>query len=190
MSGNLETGTAWGSSGKPTKKWGWVWIILGILAGLIVIASVVSNKAKAPPSPSTPTPVTQKEPAYIKDVVAYKEGNGAMVVYFVLATAAGEETRADGTVRLQVYEKVMNTDTYKMEDRWLWTLLETPVAASDFHTAEVGQGAFAHKRLICSLGRILYSRFNAQPSQMTGTVKIIFRTISGRELPGEGTIFF
>jgi len=126
----------------------------------------------------------------MKAVVAYKEGTGAMVVYFVLATATGEETRADGTVRLWVYEKAMNTDTYKMEDRWLWTLLNIPVAASDFHTGEVGLGAFAHKQLICSLGRISYSRFNAQPSEMTGTVKVLFITTSGRELLGEGSVFF
>jgi len=188
--GKLPRGSA-GSENreKPKGKRGlgsFFVVVLGF-GGILVFGSfsVVMTIQRG----NAPTAL-QREPSYIKAVVAYKEGTGAMVVYFVLATATGEETRADGTVRLWVYEEAMNTDTYKMEDRWLWTLLDIRVAVSDFHTAEVGLGAFAHKQLICSLGRISYSRFHAQPSEMTGTVKVLFITTSGRELYGEGSIFF
>jgi len=182
------------SNGKPTRKLGQVLgglVLLAVIVGVLAICLGPSKDETSTSSPSAaPAPVTQPEPSYIKDVVAYKEGTGAMVVYFVLATATGEETRANGSVKLEVYEQVMNRTTYKMEDRRLWVLSGLPIFASDFHVTEVGQGAFAHTRLICSLGRILYSRFTTQPSEMTGTVKVFFTTTSGRELPGEGSIFF
>ena len=41
-------------------------------------------------------------PAYIKDVVAYKEGDG-IFIYFVLADSAGAMTTASGEAKVQLF---------------------------------------------------------------------------------------
>ena len=44
-------------------------------------------------------------PAYIKDFVVYKEGQGGIAVYFVLSDEYGQPTAYDGWVYLQIIRK-------------------------------------------------------------------------------------
>ena len=117
--------------------------------------------------------------SYIADVVTYGEGYQAFVCYFVLADRSGAETASTGTARL----RVMDGSTTIFSTRYT-------IAQSDFRTVTVGQGAFERKRLICSLGRIPYSRFSSSPTSFSGTVHLTFTTESGNTLEGRDTLFF
>ncbi|MCX6092860.1 MAG: hypothetical protein NTX23_08365 [Candidatus Bipolaricaulota bacterium] len=157
------------ASWQPTWK---VWV------GVVALALVIVYLWNTGFFSGSTTP-SVAEPSYVKDVVAYEEGTDAMYVYFVLADASGTEVRAQGRAKLNVYE----------EGRKLWTT-NYSVTTSAFQKGTVGVGGFAHTRLICSLGRIEYSRFTTRPTESYGKVEIIFTTQSGKTLRGETSYFF
>lgn len=137
--------------------------------------------------------LNQNPPDYIKKVVTYKEETDGLMIYFILADASGEETTADGTVTLFISE------TRKEKDYWsdestekevdLYSI-EFDINKTDFHKAKIGQGAFEHTAIIYSMGRIKYSLFTEQPSEMYGKVRIAFQTPDRQMLRGEDTISF
>jgi hypothetical protein len=73
------------------------------------------------------------------------------------------------------------------DNEWCIKRIDTYVNATDFQNAEVGQGAFEHKVVLYSLGRItLYSK----PSNFSGKVYLSFKTTDRKELKGETDIIF
>jgi hypothetical protein len=135
---------------------------------------------------NTPTSLvitSDKEPIYIKQLTAYKEGYQGLYVYFVLADTNGAMMAATGTARLQITEG---------EGSDLRVLYDKPYAIEKFQfvTSTVGQGSFAHELLLCSFGRIAYSEFSALPSRYSGSLKLTFTTASGKELIGQESFTF
>jgi hypothetical protein len=82
-------------------------------------------------------------PDYIKDVVAYREGDG-FVVYLVLADSAGREIAADGTVSITVHAA-----NYQHDEQGFWD--SKKVNATDFRASLVGIGAFERGRVLARL---------------------------------------
>ena len=107
-------------------------------------------------------------PAYIKDVVAYKEGDG-LVIYLTLADASGALTSADGTLIVTIHEK----------GDPLWSAAPT-IARSQLETARVGMGAFEHTTLLLSVGRIAEREFTRRRRADRVTVDVTFITNSMR----------
>jgi len=81
-------------------------------------------------------------PAYIRDVVAYKEGDG-LVIYLTMADSSGALTRADGLLSVSIRQE------------WdpVWSFSRS-VSREHFQTAKVGLGALERTTLLYSLGRI------------------------------------
>jgi len=132
-------------------------------------------------------------PEYVKNVAAYKEGSDGLVVYFILADASGAMTTSDGEVTLTIFEthNEFSYTTYEIinRDEELF-MASLNVKKADFYKTKVGMGAFEHDAIIFSFGRIPYSAFLRKPSEMSGKVKLEFRTPDGRVLEGEETIIF
>src|SRR5262245_59143627 len=79
---------------------------LGIIA--LCLVSVLVGMALLPVGQNLLASFTMglntNPPAYMKDVMAYKEGDG-LVVYFTLADASGALTRAEGFITVTVREE-------------------------------------------------------------------------------------
>jgi hypothetical protein len=132
-------------------------------------------------------------PAYVKNVVTYKEGSDGVIIYFTLADGSGAMTTSDGTATVTISE------THSEWNDWRSEFVETEeklflksftVNKTDFQMAKVGMGAFEHKQLLYSFGRITYSSFYKEPSEMTGKIVLEFRTPSGQILKGDEIIIF
>lgn len=118
-------------------------------------------------------------PEYIKDVVAYKEGDG-VVVYYVLADANGQMTTAEG-----VYDLIISQEGNELLSS------RREAHSMDFQNTEVGMGAFAHKVLLYPVGRIRYSDFRRfQNDNGVGKVEIRFRQEGKPILSGSTTLMF
>ncbi len=128
-------------------------------------------------------------PEYIKDVVAYKEGDG-IVVYFLLSDANGQMTSAEGTYDLVITQKVSHYSYGSFSEENIELLSSRREAhIADFQSAEVGMGAFAHKALLYPIGRIRYSDFKRSPEEHgTGKVEIRFRQ-DGKDVMTGSTTF-
>ena len=127
-------------------------------------------------------------PSHITDVVAYKEGYKAFVVYFVLVDALGKETAYDGEVQLEIVETEWTLDGSVERKLFSW---EKYVSSGSFYTTTVGKiKTLQRKRLLCSLGRIKYSSFEQQPTQISGEVRLWFTPKQGKKLYGEAPVFF
>jgi hypothetical protein len=116
-------------------------------------------------------------PAYIKDVVAYKEGD-SLVIYLTLADTSGALTSADGTLIVTIRE----------EGKTLWSVAPT-IKRSQFETTRVGRGAFEHTTLLLSVGRIAEREFTRQRRADRVTVDVTFITNSAR-LTGSRDVWF
>jgi len=130
-------------------------------------------------------------PEYVKELVVYKEGSEALMIYFVLADASGVPTTADGELALSIVE-----ESYKPEKQ-LKTLFNTSLTLTraQFTETTVGVGAFARKMVLCPLGRLPYSTFEARPSDPgNGLVYMVFTPKTGspgnRSLSGKTRISF
>jgi len=178
-------------------KWRWLWWILGLLlfVGMVVGATVITWMAlnqKGPPlsnALATSTPLgtlsqisglNDSPPAYVKNVVATKEGYQAFIAYFTLADANGSFTTADGKAKFEVFgdknERLMS--------------VEVPVHKTDFVKTTVGMGAFAHEVVLCNFGRIPYSAFSRMPDSFSGKIKVTFTIPTGESFVGQDTILF
>ena len=123
-------------------------------------------------------------PAYIKDVVAYKEGPDGLLIYFALSDSSGNETTCDGDVTLTIVGEPFGepaTELYRSD---------FSIKESDFQRVEVGMGAFKRKRIVYSVGRLVYSSFTEDPHDVSGKVVIEFKPRSGNILSGYDTVFF
>ena len=102
---------------------------------------------------ATATAIAARQPVeYIKDVVAYKDGDG-LAVYFVLGDQLGQMTAAHGIAHLRITDSDGNV-LYKRD---------ADVTERDFHWTTAGVGAFEHDVFICSFGRISFQRFARYP---------------------------
>jgi hypothetical protein len=118
-------------------------------------------------------------PSYIKDIVAYKEGDG-YVIYLTLADDRGALTSADGQI----------TATIRDETWPVWT--ETYFVRRDhFRVTTVGYGAFERTTLLWSLGRISQQHFQLHPLRKTYglTLEVVFFTTDGRQLKGSHNLW-
>ncbi len=88
-------------------------------------------------------------------------------------------TTANGKATLKISENkfTLFSNTYNL-------------TMNDFRNTEVGQGAFKRNVILCSFGRIPYSKFSRKPSESTGNITIEFETSSGKKLSGEDTVFW
>jgi hypothetical protein len=171
-------------------------LFLGIACPVLAFVAVilVSRGSVSLDSLRDLLPLGAKTPAYVKDVVCYKEGTDGIVVYFVLADEEGNEIAARGTAELYIYDIEKEWDSDDGEyDEYEWDLLEVSVNVepSDFRKVEVGLGAFERTRTIYSFGRIPYSVLDDEPEYSTGRVVVDFYPEgSDEEMTGEDTILW
>ena len=148
--------------------------IVGLLAfGLaaVLVAGCISNSG-----------LNSSPPEVVKEVSAYKDGHDGISVYFVLTDKDGKPTTYDGSVMLNIGigSPLLYTKTYDIH-------------TSNFKETTVGQGIYANKEIICSLGYIPYTQFSQKPYTSglenvpyrdSSTVTIYFKTPDGRTLRG------
>jgi hypothetical protein len=123
--------------------------------------------------------LNDRAPAYIKDVVAYKEGDW-FVLYMVLADETGAMTTTDGHLQVTITSGTLDVHT-----------LGVALKKSDFQRATVGRGAFAHDVVMYMIGRIPYSQFRYAVTGPFGTVKM--NCMCGPTLPmlvGQTSVVF
>ena len=155
--------------------------IIGLLAiGLVAIlaAGCISNSGNLNSNSNS----NSNSPETIKEVNAYKDGHDGISVYFVLTDKDGKTMASDGTVMLNIGigSPLLYTKTYDIHK-------------SDFKETTVGQGIYANKEIICSLGYIPYTQFSQKPYTSglvnvpyrdSSTVTIYFKTPDGKTLRG------
>lgn len=161
--------------------------IVSLLAiGLIAVlaAGCVSNNSN-----SNVNSVSKSEsnpPETIKEVNAYKDGHDGISVYFVLTDKDGKSTASDGTAMLNIGtgSPLLFTKTYDIHK-------------SDFKEMTIGQGIYASKGIVCSLGYIPYTQFSQMPYthglenapyRESSTVTLYFKTPDGKALRGVSQI--
>jgi hypothetical protein len=111
--------------------------------------------------------LNDKEPSSIKEIAAYKEGNG-IVIYFILADADGAMTTSDGTVNVNILA------AYGDKDERILYGKQLAVRKKDFKKTEVGMGNFKREVILYPIGRIPYSAFKFDAGKTQGWVEIIF----------------
>lgn len=134
--------------------------------------------------PEARTETTQSSgplPDYIKDVVAYREGDG-FVVYVVLADSAGREIAADGVVSITVHAA-----NYQYDEQGFWD--SKKVTATDFRASLVGVGAFERGRVLWSYPRLRFSQVRIPDWATKLLVEVTFERRDGKELQGWDTLF-
>ena len=139
---------------------------------IVIVVAFLTACATASPTPyptstpypevavSTPTPETTiirgGPPAYIEDLVVYKQDLG-VVAYFVLADEMGRETTTEGEATLRIWRKeehicVQDSSTLVYENT-------VPIDPGDFRYEDIGEGEYKENRLIYSLGWIGFKDF-------------------------------
>ena len=156
-------------------KRSWIVTVILIVLGLIGCVSLNENP-----------------PNYIKSVVAYKEGPG-LAVYFVLADINGAMTTSDGRATLIISETKLDWDSQYFENIERESVLYSNsfvIQKNNFCLTKVGIGAFEHNVILYSFGRIAYSSFRKQPTEMFGKIKLIFQKPDGQIIEGEDSVLF
>ena len=115
-------------------------------------------------------------PAYVRDVVAYKEGDG-LRLYVTLADAQGALTRSPGTLTIRI-----------RDERHLIYFRQRIVQAEEFQVTQVGVGAFARSTVLLNLGRITEKDLDAPHQTPRLTVEITFERY-GNQLTGSTTVW-
>jgi hypothetical protein len=128
---------------------------------------------------SSPSPDSGKPPEYVKEVVALKEGEKAVQVYFILADEDQIMTSSDGKATLRILED--GNELYRRVEN---------VKKSQFQVVKRGRGAFENDAVVYDFGRIPYSEFSKQPQEFSGDVVVSFVLPDGRGLEGKDTILF
>ena len=158
--------------------------IIGLLAiGLVAVlaAGCVSNNSNVNSISSS----NNNPPITIKEINASKDGHDGISVYFVLTDKDGKSVASDGTAMLNIgIGTPLLTKTYDIHK-------------SDFKEITVGQGIYASKEIICSLGYIPYTEFNQKPYtsglenvpyRESSTITLYFKTPVGNTLRGVSEI--
>jgi hypothetical protein len=132
--------------------------------------------------------INDNPPAYMKEVVAYKEGSDGLVVYMVLADASGAPTAAAGYATVCIFDKASSSSPSRRDCNLFERVY--PVERTDFRNTTIEQGNFQHKKIIFSLSRLTYREFRAPPVRGIGTVAVTFRPSIGTVMEGETTLVF
>lgn len=157
-------------------------LAIGLIA--VLAAGCVSNNSN-----SNVNSVSKQDsnlPETVKEVNASKDGHDGISVYFVLTDKDGKSTASDGTVMLNIGtgSPLLFTKTYDIHK-------------SDFKETTVGQGIYASKEIVCSLGYIPYAQFSQPPYthalenapyRESSTVTLYFKTQDGKTLRGVSQI--
>jgi hypothetical protein len=125
-------------------------------------------------------------PETIKEVNAYKDGHDGISAYFVLTDKDGKSTASEGTAMLNIGtgSPLLFTKTYDIHK-------------SDFKETTIGQGIYASKEIVCSLGYNPYTQFSQTPYthglenapyRESSTVTLYFKTSDGKTLRGVSQI--
>jgi hypothetical protein len=161
--------------------------IVSLLAiGLIAVlaAGCVSNNGNS--NVNSVSKSESNSPETIKEVNASKDGHDGISVYFVLTDKDGKSTASDGTAMLNIGtgSPLLFTKTYDIHK-------------SDFKETSIGQGIYASKEIVCSLGYIPYTQFSQTPYthglenapyRESSTVTLYFKTPDGKTLRGVSQI--
>ena len=159
--------------------------MIGLLAiGLVAVlaAGCVSNNSNLNSASSSNSNPLEA----IKEVNASKDGHDGISVYFVLTDKNGNPVASDGTVMLNIGtgSQLLYTNTYEIHK-------------SDFKEMTVGQGIYASKEIIYSLGYIPYKQFSQAPYthgldnvpyKDSSMVTLYFKTPDGKTLRGVSQI--
>jgi hypothetical protein len=127
--------------------------------------------------------INDNPPDYIKDLVIYREGYDAVVIYFVLADENGQETTADGSLNLKITLK-----GFPGEGQILVKEFSGNFKKEDFALAKVGSGAYERERIIYNFGRFKYSHRYDPSWQFPWTVSLTVKT-GGKILRAEEKFF-
>ena len=113
-----------------------------------------------------------------------------MVIYFILADDTGAPTTADGTAKLTISD--WSPDDGFTSERWTVPLLSISldIKKTDFQKQEVGKGDYKRKVILCSLGRIPYSKFSRRPYRRNGFVILEFQSMDGKLFKAREEIHF
>lgn len=159
--------------------------IIGFLAiGLVAVlaAGCVSNDSNG----NNAGILNGNIPENIREVNASKDGHDGISVSFVLIDKDGKSTAPDGTAMLNIGtgSPLLFTKTYQIHK-------------SDFKEQTVGQGIYASKQIICSLGYTPYTQFSQKPYthglanapyRESSTVTLYFKMPDGKTLRGVSQI--
>jgi hypothetical protein len=157
-------------------------IVLSLFACVGLVALIPEGQATVSQLIAAFTlPLNTNPPAYLKDLVAYKEGDG-LVVYLTLADASGAFTSADGTLTLTIREHVREPWMTSERTVTLWTNTYG-MTRTQFVTGQVGLGNFARTKLLLSLGRIGSQNFYVARQTNHVTVEVTILT-QGLRLTG------
>jgi len=164
-------------------------VILGIIG--ILLEKGDTNRSSRPLS---------NPPAYVKQFTVYKEGDG-LVIYFVLADQAGQMTRSDGVVTLEIrhvptdydeIERIQNAYARKhfntiaryltgagkreaiKEAEKVLLKQELNIKRDNYIRTKIGQGTFQRDALICPLGKIPYRSLGTDIKGQKGKAKLFF----------------
>lgn len=124
--------------------------------------------------------------AYVKDVIAYHEGDDGIVVYAILADSAGNMIGAQGRVTLRIQDmgtRAVDADFISRDYDEVLKII-SDVTPRDFKRTTVGSGPFAHEAVLLPFGRITFDRFSSRPRGPEVKVLVEFMTSDGRVLTG------
>jgi hypothetical protein len=151
-------------------------LVLSLFALVGLVALLPGGQTTVTQLIAQAMPPNTNPPAYLKDVVAYKEGNG-LVIYVTLADRHGAFTSADGTLYV----------TIRHEGLTVWTQVYS-VDHTQFRTEQVGLGTFARTVLLCGIGRIDAKMFHLGRRGLSLTVDVEF-FVNGQRLTGSQNVW-
>jgi len=127
-------------------------------------------------------------PDYIKEVVAYREGDG-VIIYFILGDEQGNMTTSDGSAVVTI-----EVDRGPLIPSLQLMRLEIPeIKKRDFRKTTVGVGVWKREVILYDVGRIKYVDFNVFPDlfhHKEGIVMVYFKRRDGQTLSGGTTFHF
>jgi hypothetical protein len=107
------------------------------LLGLIALSLIVLQSCG---------PSNTNNPDYIKDLAIYREGEGGIFIYLVLADKAGQPTASKGRLYYAI----------SYDNRVLESMV-VKVNTSDFKKTEVGMGPYKRETILLPIGRFTYN---------------------------------
>ncbi len=116
-------------------------------------------------------------PEYVSKVHMQAEGDDGVLVYFALAAADTHITRGQGHLVLTISQGWR--DLYR---------LERDVVPAEFEELNIGVGAFEHRTMAFSTGRISFTQFRDWPYREVTTAKVSFTRPDGKNFTGSDSM--